>query len=139
MKELEKACVFPFLVNGVRFDSCASFKDHPPEPGRGLTTSRATSSWCPLVPASQVKAVNGWGYCTCTPKKRPRSVLLFVVDDLRTDLSAAYGRNFAKTPFLDELVNRQGTVVMDRSYSNYPVCELSFHDQIALDWISEVD
>lgn len=132
VKENNAECNMPFLVNGVEHSQCLSYQDSPPPIGKKFMPSNLPKGvpvdqlkWCGLTSndvTTRPKYGKGWGFCTCTPKVRKRSVVLLTVDDLRPDLFAAYGRKDAQTPFLDELTHRPGTVVVDRAYTQYAVC-----------------
>ena len=54
--------------------------------------------------------------------KGAKNVLLIIVDDMRTQLKAAYGHEFMITPHLDKLAQSPGAVVFSRAYAQAAHC-----------------
>ena len=111
---VKQGCVFPFEYNGVTYNECASVS--PPS----SKTGTASSTWCATGNGRATPSTN-WDYCACTEKKRPKSVMLLILDDLRAELTA-YGRSIAKTPNIDALSSRPGSAILGRAYTLYSLC-----------------
>jgi iduronate 2-sulfatase len=63
--------------------------------------------------------------CCRDLQPQPRNVLLIVLDDMRADMTAAYGRTRPRTPNLDAFARSRGTMVFEKAYCAFPVCSPS--------------
>jgi len=77
------------------------------------------SSLWPLLVATFVVLVTNMALAGSETKK---NFVLVYVDDLRPDLKAAYGRQGVSTPNFDDFAQRRASIVLQKAYTNYPMC-----------------